>query len=77
MIHMKCQNLFSLKNKQKFKMSSAAVVTGTLKVELIFTGLFLLSPGQHGVAYKLSQIIQMTCMVSVNVNSGIFFLSSA
>ena len=32
MIHMKCQDLFSLKKKKKKKMLSAAVVTGALRV---------------------------------------------
>ena len=32
-IHMKCQDMFSLKNKKK-KMSSAAVVIGALKVNM-------------------------------------------
>ena len=34
-IHMKCQDLFSLKNKKKInkKLSSAAVVIGTLRVK--------------------------------------------
>ena len=32
MIHMKCQDLFSRKNKNKKKLSSAAVVIGALKV---------------------------------------------
>ena len=31
---MKSQNLFSLKNKKKIKMSSAAVVIGTLRVKM-------------------------------------------
>ena len=31
-IHMKSQDLFSLKNKKKIKMSSAAVVIGALRV---------------------------------------------
>ena len=37
MIHMKCQDSFSLKSKKKnfFKISSAAVVIGTLKVEVL------------------------------------------
>ena len=37
-IHMKCQDLFSLKNKKKKKkMSSAAVVIGTLRVNILST----------------------------------------
>ena len=32
MIHMKCQDLFSLKKKKKKEMSSAAVVIGALRV---------------------------------------------
>ena len=39
MIHMKCQDLFSLKNKKKNKkkLSSAAVVIGALRVNNILT----------------------------------------
>ena len=33
MIHTKCQDLFSLNNKRKKKLSSAAVVIGTLRVK--------------------------------------------
>ena len=32
MIHIKSQDLFSLKNKKKIKLSSAVVVIGTLRV---------------------------------------------
>ena len=36
-IHMKCQDLFSKKNKKKkyLKVSSAAVVIGTLRVKIL------------------------------------------
>ena len=33
-IHMNCQDLFSLKNKQNIKMLSAAVVIGTVMVKM-------------------------------------------
>ena len=40
-IHMKCQDLFSMKDKKKSKLSFAAVVIGTLRNELSLSGVSL------------------------------------
>ena len=37
MIHMKCQDLFSLKNEKNKKLSSAAVVTGALGLKVFLS----------------------------------------
>ena len=41
MIHMKSQDLFSSENKKITKLSSALVVIGTLRVNIVITGMGL------------------------------------
>ena len=66
MIHMKCQALFSLKNKMiiiKNKMSSAAVVMGTLKVYVDKLSCNLLDKpfihGEHNYAVIISDKLNL------------------
>ena len=56
MIHMECQDLFSLKDKKKSKLSVAAVVIGTLRVKIYQTMSLLLGMSQITSVYFNSAI---------------------